>query len=671
MHMNLQRRAVLIRIARVIALVGVLFWAWCVAGFVRTPQWGFSWADVGWQLLALLLFVAPVAALPFLGLKMKKVLRGAVLLLIAAVVCAEVIAGVEEAHIPLPPGAVDVAREFGAKGDGVADDTAALQRAFDQYTGSGRILYLRPGTYLIRNTVTVRTGENRWGFTHLWGAGRDRTTLRLADGTFRDNSKRSPALTWERHGSADWFHNSAQDFTVDVGRDNAGATGLEFYSNNTGVLRNVTIRSADGQGKIGLDLGHGDMNGPLLVSRVRIEGFDTGVHAAFGVNSQVLEHVEILNPRQIGLHNRGQCLSVRGLKVRGAPRPVFNEGGWTFLTLLDADLQGKGNAGIENSGYLFADRLKTDGFASAIVSGDRRIPGGTVARFATHTFGTAHALPAASETPALPTDLRLTLVTDHGAKPNDNGDDTAAIQAALDSGAERIIFPGGGYNITRPLLVPARVRHVDGMMSTLNVGVEMNDRAEPVFRVVGSGRPVHFTSFATSYNGGKLWFFQHDGSRAMVVRDVAINFQAAESYRSTGRGDLYLENVVGGVWRFARQRVWARQFNVENEGTKVRNDGGSLWVLGLKTERGGTLVETTNGGRSAVLGGLCYTTTAGKLAPMFTVDRGELTVSIAEACFTGDPFATILRAGTKITRTADYPPRYNGVALPLLFARVP
>lgn len=572
---------------------------------------------------------------------------------------------------PVPPGAVDVVQEFGAKGDGKTDDTAALQAAFDKYTGSGRILYLRPGTYRIRTTVTVRTGENRWGFTHLWGAGRERTILRLDDGTFRDPSKRSPALTWERHGSADWFHNSAQDFTIDVGRDNPGATGLEFYSNNTGVLRNVTIRSDDGLGKIGLDLGHGDMNGPLLVYRVRTEGFETGVHTAFGVNSQVLEHVEILNPRSIGLHNRGQCLSVRRLKVRNAPKPVFNEGGWSFLTLLDADLQGKGPAAIENSGYLFADQVQTDGFAAAIVSGTRRIPGGKVARFATHQFGTPHALPTAAETPALPTDLRTALVTDHGAKPNDDGDDTAAIQGALASGAERIVFPNGHYRITRPLQVPATVRHVDGLMSTLNIDVSFNDRAEPVFRIVGSGRPVHFTSFATSYNGGKLWFFQHDGARAMVIRDVAINFQAAESYRSTGRGDLYLENVVGCVWRFARQRVWARQFNVENEGTKVYNDGGALWILGLKTERGGTLVHTSGGGRSAVLGGFCYTTTAGKLAPMFTVERGELAVSIAEACFNGDPFTAILRAANRTSPPTDYPGRANGVALPLLFARVP
>ena len=64
-----------------------------------------------------------------------------------------------------------------------------------------------------------------------------------------------------------------------------------------------------------------------------------------------------------------------------------------------------------------------------------------------------------------------------------------------------------------------------------------------------------------------------------------------------------------------------RQLNVENEGTHIVNDRSDLWVLGCKTERGGTLLETQGKGNSEILGGFSYTTTAGKLGPMFVEHR--------------------------------------------------
>ena len=45
-------------------------------------------------------------------------------------------------------GAYDV-RAFGAKGDGVAKDTAAVQRALDACAGTGGRVVVPPGTYLI------------------------------------------------------------------------------------------------------------------------------------------------------------------------------------------------------------------------------------------------------------------------------------------------------------------------------------------------------------------------------------------------------------------------------------------------------------------------------------------------------------------------------------------
>jgi hypothetical protein len=55
------------------------------------------------------------------------------------------------------PSWADVRRDYGAKGDGRADDTAAVQRALDDLSEHKKscVLYLPAGTY--RLTATVKT----------------------------------------------------------------------------------------------------------------------------------------------------------------------------------------------------------------------------------------------------------------------------------------------------------------------------------------------------------------------------------------------------------------------------------------------------------------------------------------------------------------------------------
>ena len=52
------------------------------------------------------------------------------------------------------------------------------------------------------------------------------------------------------------MQNTFENFTILVGGGNPGAVGLEFFANNTGAIRNVTIRSLDldRSGHAGLNL---------------------------------------------------------------------------------------------------------------------------------------------------------------------------------------------------------------------------------------------------------------------------------------------------------------------------------------------------------------------------------------------------------------------------------
>lgn len=94
-------------------------------------------------------------------------------------------------------------------------------------------------------------------------------------------------------------------------------------------------------------------------------------------------------------------------------------------------------------------------------------------------------------------------------------------------------------------------------------------------------------------------------SRPVALRDIHI--RGGLPFRGTS-GPLFLADVEGGEgWQFtAGQQVWARQLNAEQTGTKIRNDGADLWILGLKTEVPGTAIQSTAGARTELLGGLLY-----------------------------------------------------------------
>jgi hypothetical protein len=224
------------------------------------------------------------------------------------------------------------------------------------------------------------------------------------------------------------------------------------------------------------------------------------------------------------------------------------------------------------------------------------------------------------------------VVDTFGADPTGKTDSTAAIQRAMDSGAATVFFPGS-YRCAATIPVRGKVRTIIGLGGSLNYG-----RRDLVnFRVEDGDAPLV-----------EIKHFGHLGGGIEIATRRPVVLRSLETHTLSGSpaaegGEVFLEDVVGGNFRFRKQRVWARQLNIENEGTHLTNDGGDLWVLGYKTERGGTLVHTLNGGRTEILGGFSYTTTAGKLAPMFVTENASLWAFFAEICYTGDPFAVLVR----------------------------
>ena len=567
---------------------------------------------------------------------------------------------------------VDITKApYSAKGDGTTDDTDAIQRALQDSMGQHKLLYFPSGTYLISRTLNWSkqnsAGKDAWGKNFLQGANAANTVIRLKDSTFTDATQPASLMWCGGFGSADWFHNYVQDLTFDVGHNNPGAIGLQFYSNNSGAVRNCRFVARAGSGLVGLDLGHRDMNGPLLVRNCEVIGFQRGISTARAVNGQTFEHITLRGQGQFGFDNEGQSISIRNLLSENSVPAIRSYG---TLCLIEARLTGQAKAEQwpaiinYNGGRIFLRDITTRGYSHAV--GDVESPdwfaavrsksagkpgnGGPNLREycshpATNPFsGSDESLRLKiKEPPEVPVDDPATWanVDDFGADPTGQADSTVAIQKAMDSGAKTIFLPGL-YALQSTVVIRGNVRRV------LSVGgwVDYLGRAKPDFRVADGVSPsVTFEHFSFIHGGVEI-----DTPRPVIFRSVS-DCDLTCTEQAAG-GELFFEDFVTHDLKLNNQRVWARQLNVENEGTHIINERGDLWILGYKTERGGTLIKTIGGGRSEVLGGFSYTTTAGKLAPMFVTDNSSVFTFFNEVCFNGDPYATLIhevRNGAVVT----------------------
>lgn len=558
---------------------------------------------------------------------------------------------------------VDVTKPpYSTKGDGITDDTDAIQRALNDVMGQHKLLYFPNGTYLVSRTLNWSkknsNGSDAWGFNFLQGQNAARTIIRLKDGTFTDTSQPGSIMWCGGFGSADWFHNYVQNITFDVGNENPAAIGLQFYSNNSGAVRNCRFIASHNSGLIGLDLGHRDMNGPLLVRNCEVIGFQRGITTSHAVNGQTFEKMTLRGQKQFGIDNEGQVISIRSVRSENSVPAIRSYG---TLCLMDALLLGRDGSSNwpavinYNGGRMFLRDVETSGYARAL--GDVatpdwfaavRIAGDDKPKSFGPKIGEYFSHPPTSPFPSIASSLRLPIkeppevvsddaltwanVDKFGADPSGKRDSALQIQQAIDSGATTVFLPGS-YALHSTVIVRGNVRRFVGVGGM----VDYDRRAQPDFRIVDGKSPVvSFEHFGCIHGGVEI-----DTARTILFRSVS-DCDLTSTHRAQG-GELFCEDFVTHDLKLKNQRVWARQLNIENEGTHLLNDGGSLWILGYKTERGGTLLETRAGGRSEILGGFSYTTTAGKLAPMFVTDNASAFTFFSEICFNGDPFSTLIR----------------------------
>ena len=352
------------------------------------------------------------------------------------------------------------------------------------------------------------------------------------------------------------FGNSLRNLTVNTGAGNAGTIAVQYYANNVGVCRDVTIQ---GSGVIGLEMSHTRANGPNLVKNVTIDGFQTGIRTGYGMESLTFENITLRNQTVLGWFNESaartangtnhlaasQILSIRQLNASALAVTAFkNPSG--HVVMIDSTFAGTGGASalpaIENgaSGKTLLRNISTSGYARALKDGATDISGSTLGEWTSDapvsqfpSTGATLNLPI-QETPAVPDDDPSTWAniknfgaTDWNAAEGSRFDnDAPAIQAAIDSGATTIFIPAGSYRVLSQINVRANVRRIVGVGGVSSVGAGNNASDVPyqgiVWNIQAGTAPVVVIENMSCGYAVDMTGVDNQSARTLVLRDLNI-----------------------------------------------------------------------------------------------------------------------------------------------------
>ncbi len=621
--------------------------------------------------------------------------------------------GAENIIFPPDSGIIDVtAAPYNAKGDGAADDTKAIQAALNDYPGKGAIIYLPNGTYLISKTLKWGSGIHdgqQQRLTILQGQSRAGTVIRLKDSCPGYADPANPKeMVWTGGKPAQRFRNAIRNSTWDTGKGNPGAIGVRFDASNVGCLRDVDIRSGDGAGVIGLDMAYADDFGPCFVKNVGVTGFDIGVATKHGVNGVVFENVTLRGQRQVGWHNNGEPITVRGLVSENAVTAVRQDQWGGLFTLIDSKLTGTGAARALPAihlvtGGMFVRNVAVTGYADAIKREGRKesktepetVPGPLVREWASAKLpgsGPASLGLPVKETPDVPWDdpKDWAVITSYGAKMDGRSDDSDALQQAIDSGKTTVCLPRGAVVIKKPIIIRGNVRRLIGCEAFLKFPSAITGAAN-IFTVGESREPVLVIERIVCWfwdNNAGINFLDNPTGRTLVLKEIGDVDDTSDRHPNgrgtvySGPGELFVEDVTGRFHLRPGARAWMRYINPEtNQDHRntlpeaqwhLINEGGQLWILGIKTEGPGTVIITRSGGRTELLGGLMYSSGGARTQdlPAFIFDDSAGSVTITEANFSNNAYKSLIlqrKAGQTVfeLKRGQTPGSSGGSMIPL------
>ena len=570
--------------------------------------------------------------------------------------------GVFGENIFYPEGSrvVDVTKlPYEIDNSGGSDVTAELQRAIDENQG-WKVIYLPNGTYQVSNTIRWKDSEPNNGPV-LQGQSIEGTIIKLKSGAFTGSDAK--AVLWTGSGVAQNFNKGIHNLTVHVEANNPAAVGVQFYGNNESLMSDVKIVSADGNGKIGLELNYGGEQGPCGVRDITVVGFDIGVELG-GLNSVTAYNITVENQNQVGCLCAGGLVALENFKSTNSVRALQNNGG-VNLALIHAELGGGdgGIAAIRNEGILYARDITAEGYSKALEhsGGSTASPGGmTVEEFNSHGVTS---LFDSSPKQSLGLPVKPLPVVEWDQNPDNwatiedykggglgepRRSNVGALHAAMDDGKTGIVIPyGKNYVLEDTLRVRGDVRHLTGGSGALG--------EYPIVIEEGSGVVVLSRLMTQD--------IIQRSSRPVVIEQCNPDTVIGE-----GSGDVFVFDACG-LLRCSNpaQSMWCRQLNAESmEGNDIVIEAGRVWMLGWKSEHAGTKVIGT-GGCLEVLGMLLYSPCGDHNYPLFDITNTAFSVTpFRQINYCGSHYNFLVketRGGE--TKTLKNGENYSGYSIPM------
>lgn len=512
------------------------------------------------------------------------------------------------------------AKNHGVVGDGIADDTAAINTLLNTYDWIGSnadpqthagvhraapfTIYFPEGTYRLTGPVTV-TGST----IRILGAGVTRTVWKLDSNLAAYQTgtnyllRTGEALQLGQENAG--FANYVEHLTLDVGAGNPAAVGFRNSVANSGSARHLLLRSSDPAkvGKYGMMFG--TTAGPGWVADVTIDGFDYGIAGEGSlVNDIGFSGVTIKNPKVAALLPGNKAWTFEDLTVQNAPMVADLTDARSTVLVAGGSFTGPGTNAFRTvaGAYLWLRGITATGFTQLVQqAGVNRFVGATaVTEWASVNYRRGNTSTAWTESNALVSrNLPSTRGPDYNNYnfaewkcPQDfgytGGNVGPALQQAVDSGAKVVYLPYGDYSLTTSVTIgsSSAVQRIDFLFSRVtgssSAGITVGNTTQP-FVVLENVAPSTLT-------------FTHNSPAAVVVRNVGNINAYSRALVATGpnaTGNLFLESAGANVRVEVNRPIsfWGRQTNRER-GEHVISGGATARIFADNVELQPTDVDS-------------------------------------------------------------------------------
>lgn len=580
---------------------------------------------------------------------------------------------------------------YQAVGDGIANDTAAIQAAVN--AAGGRIVYVPNGTYRLTDSIILGSTQSNAKYKIIQGQNRDNTVFRLDDaasGFTNAGSPKSLFNFWNSTGeTGQAFRNSMFDLTINVGANNPGAKALRFVQNNQGGLWNITLRAEVGnngqrQGVTGLDLTPA-WPGPGAVRDMLIEGFNIGMDIGHYQLSMNFEDVTFQGQNTKVIQNYQNVVTLVSAKSRNAVPFYTDSGSRGRLTVLNSQIENTGGSSVNaitQSGAVFLRNSVFSGFGKIVdnASGsDLSDPAVPLVEYTNYGYGGAFA-----DSPNRSLNIPIEEIPDFDYDPPSNwvridpgtssDDDTQRVKDAIAyanaNGRKTVYFAAGNaYRISDTVEISGGVTRIFGFDATLvPVDALYGSSNKPMFRFTGSGSPIVFERFYGDYPTNTFTWIEDSSSRTVVLRNLLLRRTSVSSGQpysdgvrttTSKNGKLFIEDVSVPTFEFlgSNTTVYGRQLNPESQHkTNIVVNAAKVSIVGFKIEGGFTGIDVQNGAKVEVLGAMPYPNVDPGTRPLYKVTDSQaffLSRQNGNPSYFYDPEVTETRGGTTLNSTGE------------------